>query len=137
MKDLEYIIGIGFSGADLPRAIILAFIFAMFARKDTNVWVYGLFALLIDRTVWPIAAMGASGADIQAIYASIGGLYQTFMDDLGLLLCALYGPGHYDSSASRRCALVFTSLRRTKPRTLKPSFSPSAMQHPTLHCIVR
>ena len=91
MEDLEYIVGIGFSGADLPRAIILAFIFAMFARKDTNVWAYGLFALLIDRTVWPIAAMGASGADIQSIYASVGGLFQTFMDDLGFYFVRYMG----------------------------------------------
>jgi hypothetical protein len=91
MEDLEYIVGIGFSGDDLPRAVILAFLFAMFARKDTNVWVYGLFALLIDRTVWPIAAMGASGADIQSIYASIGALFQTFMDDLGFYFVRYMG----------------------------------------------
>ncbi|MEO1252475.1 MAG: hypothetical protein AAFW81_09035 [Pseudomonadota bacterium] len=91
MEDLEYIIGIGFSGADMPRAVILAFLFAMFARKDTNVWAYGLFALLIDRTVWPIAAMGASGADIQSIYASIGAIFKTFMDDLGVYFVRYMG----------------------------------------------
>lgn len=91
MEDLQYIVGIGFSGADLPRAVILAFIFAMFARRDTNVWAYGLFALLIDRTVWPIAAMGASGADIQSIYASIGAIFQTFMDDLGFYFVRYMG----------------------------------------------
>ncbi len=91
MEDLEYIVSIGFSGADLPRAVILAFLFAMFARKDTNVWVYALFALLIDRTVWPIAAMGASGADIQAIYASIGAIFETFVDDLGFYFVRYMG----------------------------------------------
>lgn len=91
MEDLNYIVGIGFSGADLPRAVILAFLFAMFARKDTNVWMYGLFALLIDRTVWPIAAMGASGADIQSIYASIGAIFQTFSDDLGFYFVRYMG----------------------------------------------
>ena len=91
MEDLQYIVGIGFSGADLPRAAILAFIFAMFARKDTNVWAYGLFALLIDRTVWPIAAMGASGADIQAIYGAIGGMFRSFMDDLGFYFVRYMG----------------------------------------------
>ncbi|MEM8771601.1 MAG: hypothetical protein AAGD92_08135 [Pseudomonadota bacterium] len=91
MEDLEYILGIGFSGDDIPRAVILAFLFAMFARKDTNVWIYGLFALLIDRTVWPIAAMGASGADLQSIYASIGALFETFMDDVGLYFVRYMG----------------------------------------------
>ena len=91
MDDLQYIIGIGFSGADLPRAIILAFLFAMFAKKDTNIWKASLLALLIDRTVWPIAAMGASGADIQSIYASIAALFKTFFDDLGIYIVRYMG----------------------------------------------
>lgn len=91
MEDLQYIVGIGFSGADLPRAVILAFLFAMFARRDTNVWFYALFALLIDRTVWPIASMGASGADIQSIYASIGAMANTFVDDLGFYFVRYMG----------------------------------------------
>lgn len=91
MEDLEYIVGIGFSGADMPRAIILAFIFAMFAKRDTNIWVYAMFALLIDRTAWPIAAMGAAGADIQTIYASIGAIFKTFIDDLGIYIVRYMG----------------------------------------------
>lgn len=91
MQDLEYILGIGFSGADLPRAVILAFLFAMFANKDTNIWRMGLLALLIDRLVWPIASMGAAGADIQAIYASVGALVKTFIDDLGIYIVRYIG----------------------------------------------
>ena len=91
MDDLQYIVGIGFSGADIPRAVILAFLFAMFARKDTNVWTYSVFALLIDRTVWPIAAMGASGAEMSAIYASVSALFQTFFDDLGIYFVRYMG----------------------------------------------
>jgi len=91
MSDLQYIISIGFSGADLPRAIILAFLFAMFAKKDTNIWRAALLALLIDRTIWPIAAMGASGADIQSIYASIGAIFKTFLDDLGIYIVRYIG----------------------------------------------
>lgn len=91
MNDLQYIISIGYSGTDLPRAIILAFLFAMFAKKDTNLWKAGLLALLIDRTVWPIAAMGASGADIQSIYASIGAIFKTFFDDLGIYIVRYIG----------------------------------------------
>lgn len=91
MDDLEYIIGIGFSGGDLPRAVILAFLFAMFARKDTNVWTYALFALLIDRIAWPIAAMSASGAEWDTVLASIGAMFKTFVDDLGLYFVRYMG----------------------------------------------
>ena len=91
MQDLQYIIGIGFSGADLPRAIILAFLFAMFARGESNLWKVGLLALLIDRTVWPIAAMGSSGADIQSIYAALGAMFKTFVDDLGIYIVRYIG----------------------------------------------
>jgi len=91
MDDLEYIIGIGFSGADLPRAIILAFIFAMFAKRDTNIWVYAMFALVIDRTVWPIAAMGASGAEFNSIYASMVAMVKSFKNDLGIYIVRYVG----------------------------------------------
>lgn len=91
MEDLNYIVGIGFSGADLPRAVILAFLFAMFAQGNTNIWKAGLLALLIDRTVWPIAAMGSSGADIQSIYAAIGGMFRGLRDDLGIYIVRYIG----------------------------------------------
>ncbi len=91
MQDLNYIVGIGFSGADLPRALILAFLFAMFAKSETNLWKAGLLALLIDRTVWPIAAMGSSGADLQSIYAAIGAMFKSFTDDLGIYIVRYIG----------------------------------------------
>ena len=80
MNDLNYIIGIGFSGSDLPRAAVLAFLFAMFAHKDTNLWRTALLALLIDRTIWPIAAMSVSGADMATITASITALFKSAYD---------------------------------------------------------
>ncbi len=91
MEDLNYIIGIGFSGADLPRAVILAFLFAMFAQGNGNIWKIALLALLIDRTVWPIAAMGSSGADIQSIYASIAAMVKTFQNDIGIYMVRYIG----------------------------------------------
>ncbi len=91
MEDLEYILGIGFSGADLPRAVILAVLFAAFAKRDTNIWKVGLLAILIDRTVWPIAAMSSSGADLQSIYASIAAIFQGFADDLGIYIVRYIG----------------------------------------------
>ncbi len=91
MEDLIYIIGLGFSGADLPRALILTFLLAMFIRKDTNIWRVGLLALFIDKAVWPIAAMAGTGADIQTIYASIAALFKTFLDDLGIYIVRYLG----------------------------------------------
>jgi len=91
MEDLQYILSLGFSGADLPRAIILAFFIAMIAKKDTNIWKVGLAALVVDRALWPILAMAASGADIQSIYASIGALFKTFLDDLGIYIVRYMG----------------------------------------------
>ncbi len=91
MEDLNYIIGIGFSGADLPRAVILAFLFAMFAQGNANIWKVGLLALLIDRTVWPIAAMGSSGAELQSIYSAIAGMAKSFKDDIGIYIVRYIG----------------------------------------------
>jgi len=91
MEDLNYIVSLGFSGADLPRAVILTFFFAMFAKKGANIWTLGLLALLIDRMIWPIGAMASTGADIQSIYASIGAMFKTFLDDLGIYIVRYIG----------------------------------------------
>jgi hypothetical protein len=84
MQDLNYILGIGFSGADVWRAIIIAFFVAMLLGKKHSAWFVAGVALSIDRIVWPISGMAMSGSDIQSIYASIGALGATFIDDLGL-----------------------------------------------------
>jgi hypothetical protein len=84
MQDLNYILGIGFSGADVWRAIIIAFFAAMLFGKKHGVWLIAAVALFVDRIVWPITGMALSGSDIQSIYASIGALASTFVDDLGL-----------------------------------------------------
>lgn len=91
MEDLQYIFGIGFSGADVGRAVLLAFIFAMYAKKESNLWRLALIALFIDRTIWPITAMAISGAEIHAIYASIAALFKTFVDDLGVYIVRYLG----------------------------------------------
>lgn len=91
MEDLNYIIGIGFSGSDMPRAVILAFLFAMFAAGNTNIWKVALLALLIDRTVWPIASMGSQGAHLDSIYAMLNGMVKSFKDDIGIYLVRYIG----------------------------------------------
>lgn len=84
MKDLEYIVSLGFSGGDVWQAVALAFFLAMIASKDPGAWRLGLLALFIDRFVWPIAAQAAAGAEIHTIYASIGAFFSTFPENLGV-----------------------------------------------------
>ena len=91
MDDLNYIIGLGFSGADVWRALILSFFLAMIYGRKKSVWFVAFVALIIDRIVWPISGMAVSGANIQSIYASIGALWQTFPDDLGIYVVRYLG----------------------------------------------
>lgn len=91
MDDLTYIIGLGFSGADLVRAVILAFFLAVIFGTRRSVWALGLIALALDKFVWPIAAQALSGAEIHTIYASIGAMGETFLDDLGVYLVRYMG----------------------------------------------
>jgi hypothetical protein len=91
MEDLRYIMGIGFSGADIWRALIVAFFCAMLLGKKRSVWFIAFVALIVDRLVWPVVAMAILGSDIQSIYASIAALGATFVDDLGLYLVRYCG----------------------------------------------
>lgn len=91
MEDLQYIIGLGFSGADLPRAVILSFFVAMLLRKDANIWKIGLFVLFLDRILWPLVTLGASGAGFEIVSASISAMFKTFIDDLGIYIIRYLG----------------------------------------------
>jgi len=90
MEDLQYIVNLGFSGTDLPRAVALSFLLAMFLKKHGNIWRMALIALVIDRIIWPIVAMSFS-AEIQSVYASIGALGKTFFNDLGIYVVRYVG----------------------------------------------
>lgn len=91
MHDLNYIISLGFSGADILPAVIIAFFLAMFVKKDSPVWKMALIALVADRIVWPIAAQAMAGADLHTIYASIGALFQSAPADLGVYVVRFFG----------------------------------------------
>ncbi|MFQ5564078.1 MAG: hypothetical protein ACE5FO_10970 [Parvularculaceae bacterium] len=91
MEDLQYIISLGFSGSDVPRAIALAFFAAMVTSRQSDVWVMAGWLLFIDRVIWPIAAMGLAGADIHSIYAAIGAMVQNFPADLGIYVVRYLG----------------------------------------------
>ena len=84
MEDLSYIFSLGFSGADLPRAVIIAFLLAMLLAPKNSIWALGGFALIVDKFVWPIAAQAIAGAGAETVFASIGALFETFVDDLGI-----------------------------------------------------
>ncbi len=84
MEDLKEIIALGFSGTDVAQALFLTFTIAILLKKRRSAWFLGAVALLIDRLVFPISGMAMAGADIHSIYASIGAMGKTFVDDLGL-----------------------------------------------------
>ena len=91
MEDLSYIVGIGFSGADLPRAVILSFFLAVLFAARRSIWLLGLVALVIDRIIWPIVAQASAGAEIHTIYATIGAMVQSAPQDLGVYVVRYVG----------------------------------------------
>jgi hypothetical protein len=118
MEDLNYIIGLGFSGADIWRAIIIAFFLAMLGKKR-SIWFLGFIALMADRLVWPIAGMAIAGADIQSIYASFGAIIETFIDDLGLYVVRYLGLTIIIAAfiATRAKIHTMKPLKKAKPAT--------------------
>lgn len=91
MEDLSYIIGLGFSGSDVWRAIIISFFAAMLVRKQRKAWTMTFWALLVDRCIWPLLDMSFSGASEEAIGASFTAMMETFSMDLGLYVVRFAG----------------------------------------------
>ncbi|MEM9705094.1 MAG: hypothetical protein AAF850_03345, partial [Pseudomonadota bacterium] len=85
------ILSIGFSGADLGRAAVIAFVTAMLLSKRRTIWFAGLVALLIDRVFWPAAEQAIAGADFRIVATSIAAIGATFLDDLGLYMVRYLG----------------------------------------------
>lgn len=91
MDDLQYIFSLGFSGSDVVRAVLMSFFIAMIASKKRPIWRLCLWGLVIDQAVWPIAAQATAGAGIHSIYASIGALFTTFLDNVGIYIVRFVG----------------------------------------------
>lgn len=91
MKDLTYIISLGFSGADIMPAVLIAFLMAMFVRKDAPIWKMALIALAADRVLWPIVGQAIAGAGIHTIYASIAALFTSFPSNVGVYVVRFFG----------------------------------------------
>jgi len=91
MEDLKYIVALGFSGTDVLPAIVIAFFAAMFVKNGAPVWRIALLALILDRLVWPVASQALSGVGIHTIYATIGGFFTTFFDNLGVFVVRFFG----------------------------------------------
>ena len=109
MEDLGYIVNLGFSGTDVWRAVILSFLLAMFVGKKRSLWMLAFWALIIDRVIWPIGAQAAAGAELQTIYASIGALFQTFLDNVAFYLVRYLG------IVAMMGVFVFMRMRIHKP----------------------
>lgn len=91
MEDLKDIIALGFSGADVAPALIIAFVLAIAPKRRRSAFFLGAIGLVVDRLVWPIGGMAVAGSDIHSIYASIGAMGKTFVDDLGLYVVRYLG----------------------------------------------
>ncbi len=91
MDDLKDIVSLGFSGADVVRALLISFAIAILIAKKRSAWFLGFVALVIDRLIWPISGMAVAGSDIHSIYASISAMGKTFIDDLGLYVVRYVG----------------------------------------------
>ena len=91
MQDLLYIFELGFSGSDVWRAVICAFFTAMLVSKKTGVWAMGAVALFVDRLVWPVMEQAFAGAGMTSIYGSIGGVFLSLEDNVGIYLVRYLG----------------------------------------------
>lgn len=91
MEDLTYILSLGFSNADLPRALILSFFLAMIFGGTRTIWTLGVFALVLDRVFWPLIEQAASGADAATVFTSFGAMLGAIVDDLGVYVVRYMG----------------------------------------------
>ncbi|MBY0421448.1 MAG: hypothetical protein K2Q06_04030 [Parvularculaceae bacterium] len=91
MKDLLYILELGFSGSDLWRAVICAFFTAMLVNKKAGIWAMGAVALFVDRLVWPVLEQAFLGAEAKALYGSIAGVFLSLGDNLGIYIVRYLG----------------------------------------------
>ncbi|MEO1015226.1 MAG: hypothetical protein AAFX08_08580 [Pseudomonadota bacterium] len=91
MEDLSYIVGLGFSGADIYRALIIAFFMAMLFAPQHSMWKLGFAALFIDKLVWPLTTQAIAGAGFTEVTGSMEGIAATFVDDLGVYVVRYFG----------------------------------------------
>ena len=91
MEDLSYSVGLGFSGADIPRALIITFFMAMLFAPQHSMWKLGFAALAIDKIIWPLISLAAAGKGTDAIMGSLESLSGTLVDDLGVYLVRYFG----------------------------------------------
>ncbi len=120
MEDLSYIIGLGFSGSDIWRAIIISFFAAMLVRKQRKAYTLTLWALLVDRCIWPLMDMAFSGASDEAVGASMAAMVETFTTDLGLYVVRYAGLFVLINIFALMRRRVHKPRMESKPKTHKP-----------------
>lgn len=122
MQDLTYIISLGFSGSDIWRAVIIAFFAAMIVTKKRPAALLGLWALLVDRLVWPFTGMWMSGADSVILNETFSGMVQTFSADMGVYLVRYAG-----------LVVMMTAFAHMRKRIHTPRFDKAKMKPKHAH----
>lgn len=90
LSDLAYIFSIGFSGADLWRAVWLALFCSLFASRKFRPWKVCIIAFAIDR-IWPFYAMSLHGYEWEVISASVLAALRAIPDDIAFLMIRYLG----------------------------------------------
>lgn len=72
MDALVYLLSLGFSGSDAPRAALLLLIGALFVTHRFKPWRMTLLLLVID-LAWPFITMAREGASPAMVNAAIRG----------------------------------------------------------------
>ena len=91
MEDLSYIIGLGFSGSDIPRALIIAFFMAMLFAPQHSMWKLGFAALAVDKIAWPLVSQAAAGKGFDVLLNTLQNIGASAVDDLGIYVVRYFG----------------------------------------------
>lgn len=91
MEDLSYIVTLGFSGSDVGRAVLIAFLLGMFVNSKRPVFMLTVIGFLIDQVIWPIAGQATSGAEAQTVAASFGAMMSSLPQNLGVYAVRFVG----------------------------------------------
>ena len=63
----------------------------MFVSSKRPIALLATIGFLIDQLVWPLAGQATSGAELQSVFASIGAIFASLLDNLGVYVVRFIG----------------------------------------------